>query len=751
MNSDFKQKSLDYHKFPFPGKMGSKTTVRMENQQDISYAYSPGVAEPCREIALDESLIFDYTNKANFVVVISNGTAVLGLGNIGAAAAKPVMEGKSALFKKFANIDSVDIEIKTQNIDEFITTVSNLGTSFGGINLEDIKSPDCFIIEEKLKEIMDIPVFHDDQHGTAIILAAGLLNALEITKKDIKKIKIVINGPGAAGIACGKLLQTMGINPEQMIYCDQAGVVYKGRETNMNPWKEKIAIETTARTLEEAITNADVFVGLSVKGALKQEFLKKMRGTPIIFALANPDPEIEPEDVYKIFPEAIVATGRSDYKNQINNVMGFPYIFRGALDVRATKINEEMKIAAVKAIADLAKEPVPEEVMHAYNRTDMIYGPNYIIPMPFDRRLFSRVSTAVAQAAIETGVARKPINNLQQYQKKLETHHDPTYNILDRIYSKIKGSKKRLIFAEGEEESIIRAANYLLENDLCVPILIGEKDKVIKKMHNIGICDTEKFEIMNAAMCQHNDLYIDYLYQKLKREGRLWRDCNRAVKTKRNFFSACMLACGHGDGLISGVTRTYAKTLRDLQTVLFTENQLVFGMAMLFSEEKVLFIADTNVFDNPTPQQFAQIAIQAAQKVNNLGRKARVAFVSHSTFGSRVEEQQTHNMRETVQILKKQNVDFEFDGEMAISTALNEKLRHDLYPFCNLSDNANILIMPNLHTANIAYKLLIELSEFRAIGPFLIGMNHPVQIAQIGASEKHIINSAIWAIADAME
>lgn len=750
MSSNFKKESLDYHKFPKPGKLMIKPTVEMNDQGALAKAYSPGVAYPCLEIKKDPATAYDYTNKGNMVAVISNGTAVLGLGNIGAIASKPVMEGKSILFKKFANVDSIDLEVESQDVEELVKIISKLGAGFGGINLEDIKAPDCFIVEQKLKEIMNIPVFHDDQHGTAIIVAAGLLNALELTNRKIDEIKIVINGPGAAGIACGNLLKDMGVPKHHIIYCDQAGVVYEGRKERMNPWKCEIAVPTDARTLDDIIEGADVFIGLSVKDALSPEMLKKMNPDPIIFALANPDPEIDPKEVYKIYPNAIVATGRSDYKNQINNVMGFPYIFRGALDVQATEINEGMKIAAVKAIADLAKEPVPEEVMHAYNRHDLIFGPDYLIPMPFDHRLLAHVSAAVAKAAMDSGVAQKTIEDLNVYMKNLSLHHDPTYNIFNNIHSRVEKSGKRIIFSEGEEESIIRAANHLLENKLCSPVLIGDKEKVHKKMKELGIRKIDRFEIMNAAICEHNDEYIEYMYKKLWRDGYLYRDCVRAVKNKRNIFASCMLACGHGDGLVAGVTRTYAKTLRDFQLILPSANGLVFGMVMLFSEERVLFVADTNVIEDPTPEQFVEIAIKSAEKVRQLGREPRVAFVSHSTFGSRTGDVQTQNMRKAIELLNEREVDFEYDGEMSISVALNEKLKNDLYKFSNLSSEANILIMPNLQAANIAYKFLIELSEYRAIGPFLVGMQSPVQIAQIGSSSQHIINAAIWAASEAV-
>lgn len=750
MDDIFRTESLEYHKNPRPGKLGTVGTVSLSTQKDISCAYSPGVAFPCLEIADDKSRAYEYTNKGNVVAVVSNGTAVLGLGNIGAQAAKPVMEGKAVLFKKFANIDSFDVEVETQDVEEFVNIVRNLGASFGGINLEDIKSPDCFIIEQKLKEIMKIPVFHDDQHGTAIIVAAGLLNALEITERKMENIKIVINGPGAAGIACGNLLKDIGIRHEQIIYCDQAGAVYKGRIERMNPWKEKIAVETKARTLADAIKGADVFIGLSVKDALRPEMVRSMCARPIIFAMANPDPEILPEVVREICPEAIVATGRSDYKNQVNNVMGFPYIFRGALDTRATMINEAMKIAAVKAIAALAKEPIPEEVMRAYDLKQMSYGPEYIIPMPFDPRLLPKVSMAVARVAMETGVAQKPIADWESYEKSLTVHHDPTYAIFHGIYDRVRGSKKRIIFSEGEEESIIRAANHLLDHECCAPILIGSEEKVYRKMEEIGIRDRDRFMIMNAAICQENERYINYMYGRLQREGYLYRDCVRAVKNKRNIFASCMLACGQGDALVSGVTRTYVKTLRDFQTILAKPDQLVFGLVMLSSERRTLFIADTNVIDYPNPQQFVEIALQTAAKVRQLGQQPRVAFVSYSTFGSRDDDAQVLNMREAIKILDDMRVDFEYDGEMSISVALNEDLNKSLYRFSRLSGEANILIMPNLQTANISYKMLLEMSDYQVIGPFLLGMNHPVQIAQIGAPAKHIIRSAVWAIAESI-
>jgi malate dehydrogenase (oxaloacetate-decarboxylating)(NADP+) len=738
--------ALDFHKNPKPGKVGMHATKNLNTQRDLALAYSPGVAIPCEEIAADPEKVYDYTAKANYVAVISNGTAVLGLGNLGAAASKPVMEGKSVLFKKFADIDSVDIEVDTDDIEEFINSVKYLSPSWGGINLEDIGSPSCFIIEKRLRELMDIPVFHDDQHGTAIISVAGMINALEIAGKDIKKSRLVINGAGAAGIACLELIKEAGMPAENILLCDRTGVIYKGREKSMNEWKEKHAVETDCRTLEDAMKGADIFMGLSVKGAVSQDMVKLMGKQPIIFAMANPDPEIRPEEVLEAVPDAIVATGRSDYPNQVNNVMGFPYIFRGALDVRATQINEEMKLAAAYALADLAKEDVPDEVIKAYGGKKLKFGPNYIIPTPFDARLISRIPVAVAKAAVKSGVAKKPITRWDEYAKSLQARRDPTANSMSMIFDRLKEKPKRVIFAEGEQNEIIKVAAKWRDSGYGTPILIG-KDKVIsEKMTDFGI-KREGIEIHNAAICSENDKYSDYIYEKLQREGVLHSDCERMVKTDRNIFASAMLSLNHGDCLVTGLTRGYRKNLHDISKVIkHKEGEVSLGMSILISKNRTVFVSDTACSELSSSERLAQIAIQTAKKVEDMGFKPRVAFLSYSNFGSALNTESSR-IKEAVSILDGQKVNFEYDGEMTADVALNKEKR-EKYPFCRLTDAANILICPGLHSANIATKLLEEFSECSVIGPILTGFEKPVQIVTMRSSIDEILNMTALAAID---
>ena len=738
--------ALDFHKNPKPGKVGMHATKNLNTQRDLALAYSPGVAIPCEEIAADPEKVYDYTAKANYVAVISNGTAVLGLGNLGAAASKQVMEGKSVLFKKFADIDSVDIEVDTDDIEEFINSVKYLSPSWGGINLEDIGSPSCFIIEKRLRELMDIPVFHDDQHGTAIISVAGMINALEIAGKDIKKSRLVINGAGAAGIACLELIKEAGMPAENILLCDRTGVIYKGREKSMNEWKEKHAVETDCRTLEDAMKGADIFMGLSVKGAVSQDMVKLMGKQPIIFAMANPDPEIRPEEVLEAVPDAIVATGRSDYPNQVNNVMGFPYIFRGALDVRATQINEEMKLAAAYALADLAKEDVPDEVIKAYGGKKLKFGPNYIIPTPFDARLISRIPVAVAKAAVKSGVAKKPITRWDEYAKSLQARRDPTANSMSMIFDRLKEKPKRVIFAEGEQNEIIKVAAKWRDSGYGTPILIG-KDKVIsEKMTDFGI-KREGIEIHNAAICSENDKYSDYIYEKLQREGVLHSDCERMVKTDRNIFASAMLSLNHGDCLVTGLTRGYRKNLHDISKVIkHKEGEVSLGMSILISKNRTVFVSDTACSELSSSERLAQIAIQTAKKVEDMGFKPRVAFLSYSNFGSALNTESSR-IKEAVSILDGQKVNFEYDGEMTADVALNKEKR-EKYPFCRLTDAANILICPGLHSANIATKLLEEFSECSVIGPILTGFEKPVQIVTMRSSIDEILNMTALAAID---
>ena len=745
-----RQEALDYHQNDKPGKLEVQATKSLNTQRDLSLAYSPGVAVPCEEISKNPSLAYDYTSKGNLVAVITNGTAVLGLGNIGALASKPVMEGKSVLFKKFADIDSIDLEVNSVDIDKFINCVELLEPSFGGINLEDIKSPDCFIIEQKLREKMKIPVFHDDQHGTAIITAAGLINAFHLTKKDIKKVKIVCSGAGAASIACVELLKAMGAGNNNITLVDKSGVIYKGRTEGLNQWKSAHAVQTNAKTLEEALVGADAFIGLSVGGLLNSKQIKKMNKNPIIFAMANPNPEIMPNEVKKVFPNAIIATGRSDLPNQVNNVLGFPYIFRGALDVRANTINEDMKIAAVNAIANLARKNVPDEVSNAYGQDKMTYGENYIIPAPFDPRLIVEVSSAVAEAAMKSGVASKPINNLQQYKKQLARRLNPTASMLQMISDKISNRGKRIVFVEGEEERAIKSALILQSNGLGVPILIGREQHIKDTAKRIGLDGITNLEIHNAALSDKNNLYSSFLFKKLQRKGYLYRDCQRMVNQDRNVFGSCMVALGDADGLVSGLTRSFNDTFNHITRVISPkEGNQFFGVCMVVSREKTVFIGDTSIIERPKPEELADIAEQIASLVSKLGYKPRVALSSFANFGS-PSLPSTTSAKKAVSILKDRSVDFEFDGEMSVEIALNHELMKKNYPFCNLSDDANVLVMPGLHSANISYKLLQKLGGGSVIGPILIGGEYPIQIVQMGSTVNEITNAAIFSAYETM-
>ena len=732
--------ALHFHMQGQPGKVSMQATKPLNTQRDLALAYSPGVAVPCVEIKEDPDTAYDYTAKGNYVAVISNGTAVLGLGNLGALAGKPVMEGKSVLFKRFADIDSVDIEVDTSDADEFINCVKYLGPTWGGINLEDIKAPECFIIESKLREIMDIPVFHDDQHGTAIISAAGIINVLHLAKKKFEDIKVVVNGAGAAGIACLELLKAMGLPHDNALLCDTKGVIYKGRQEGMNQWKSAHAADTKARTLAEAMDGADVFLGLSVKGAVSQDMVKSMAKNPVIFAMANPDPEITPEEVHAARDDATVATGRSDYENQVNNVMGFPYIFRGALDVRASMINEEMKIAAAKAIAELAREHVPSEVIKAYGGRDMKFGKNYIIPTPFDSRLIHVVPMAVAKAAVETGVARKPITDWDAYKRELQARRDPSVNSLGMIFEKLERSPKNVIFAEGEQPEIIRVASMWRDSGYGKPILIGKKERVLENMKEANI-DPEGIEIYNARTSDENKKFTDYLYESLQRNGVLYSDCARMVKNDRNVFAASMLACGHGDALVTGLTRGYQKTLSDVSQVLKNkEGKTVLGISMVISKARTIFIADTTCSELSSSEHLAQIALQTADKVRDMGYKPRVAFLSFSNFGSALQNESSR-IKQAVEILDKKKVDFEYDGEMTADVALNMG-KMEQYPFCRLTAPANILVCPGLHSASIAAKLLEEVGDCTVIGPVLDGFEKPVQIVTMRSSINDILNMA---------
>ncbi|GAB4362397.1 MAG: NADP-dependent malic enzyme [Kiloniellaceae bacterium] len=742
------QEALELHASGRPGKFEIQATKPLTTQRDLSLAYSPGVAVPCLKIAEDETKAFDYTAKGNIVAIVSNGTAVLGLGDLGAQAAKPVMEGKAVLFKRFADVDGIDLEVDTRDVDEFVNCVRFLGKSWGGVNLEDIKAPECFIIEQRLKELMDIPVFHDDQHGTAIITAAGFINALALTERDIAEVKVVINGAGAAGIACAELIKAMGVPHDQVVLCDTKGVIYEGRTAGMNQWKSAHAAKTEARSLADAFKGADVCMGLSVKGAFTPEMIKSMADQPIIFAMANPDPEITPEEVAELRSDAIVATGRSDYPNQINNVLGFPYIFRGALDVRASAINMEMKIAAAEALAKLAREDVPDEVAQAYQSKTLRYGRNYIIPAPFDPRLIVAVPKAVAKAAMESGVARKPIRDLHAYEQQLSARLDPTAASLQRIFEKVRENPKRVVFAEGEEERTIRAAVAFQQAGYGTPVLVGREQRVLETMKAIGVAHNS-LEIHNARLSKDNARYVDFLYQRLGRLGSLKRDCQRMVNQNRNVFAACMVACGEADAMVTGLTRSFGVAYDDIRRAIDPKTkQRVFGLSILVARGRSLFIADTSVHELPNAEQLADIAVQAAGAARALGHEPRVALLSYSNFGNPWHPA-AQRIRDAVQLLDLREPDFEYDGEMQANVALNYPLMKEHYPVSRLTGPANVLVMPGLHSANITAKLMQQAGGGTVIGPILIGLAHSAQVVQLGATVNDLVTAAALAAHDA--
>ena len=739
------EEALSFHAAPKPGKLEITPTKPMATQRDLSLAYSPGVAVPVRAIAENPDAAFDYTNRGNMVAVITNGTAILGLGNLGATAAKPVMEGKAVLFKRFADVDAIDLEVSTEDVDAFVNCVRYLGSSFGGINLEDVKSPDCFIIEQQLREMMDIPVFHDDQHGTAIIVAAGLINAAQITGRKLSEMKVVLNGPGAAGIATLELIKAMGVHPGNCIAVDKVGVLHKDR-TDLNQWQSAHAVVTKQRTLAEAAEGADVLIGVSAKGAFTQDIIKSMAKAPIIFAMANPDPEITPEDVKAVRPDAIVATGRSDYPNQVNNVLGFPYIFRGALDVRARTINEAMKVAAAQALADLAREDVPDEVAAAYRGSRPVYGPDYIIPVPFDPRLISHVSRAVAEAAIKTGVARREIQNLDHYSYQLSARLDPSATLLQTITAAVRAKPKRVVFAEGEDEAVIRAAFAFQNSGLGKAILVGRAEVARRGFESIGI-DPDALEIRVPRSSQEATPYIERLYKRIQRRGALHRDATRMVLNDRNIYAASMLAAGDAVAMVTGVTRNYAAALGDVRTVIDdSHGTRPIGMQVVFAKGRIVLVADTSITELPNSEQLADIAIRAAATARKLGLTPRVAMLASSTFGFPRSER-SERIIEAVHILDSRNVDFEYDGEFAPDVAL-DRAKLDLYPFARLTDTANVLIMPAMHSAQISTKLLQQLGGVNVMGPLLVGLEKSVQIAPLGAKMSEIYNSAIVAAYD---
>ena len=735
------KEALDFHIEGKPGKIEIISSKNLSTQRDLALAYSPGVAVPCIEIGKNSEAAYDYTSKGNLVAVISNGTAILGLGDLGALASKPVMEGKSVLFKRFADIDSIDIEVDSKNAEEIINVISKIAVTFGGINLEDIAAPDCFIIEQKLKELVDIPIFHDDQHGTAIITTAGLINALDISKKSIKDVKIVVNGAGASAIACTELFKNSGVPNENVIMLDRKGVIYRGRTEGMDQWKSKHAVETKHRTLAEAIKGADVFLGLSAKDVLTQDMVKSMAKNPIIFACANPDPEIKPELVQEVRDDAIIATGRSDYPNQVNNLIGFPYIFRGALDVRAKEINEEMKVAAAHAIAKLARDNVPDEVVAAYGGERPVYGREYIIPSTFDPRLITVIPMAVAKAAMDSGVARKPIQDFEKYENQLAARLDQSMNFMKAINTTIKGKKKRVVFAEGEDAETLKAAVAFKNSGLGEPVLIANEEKLKETFKQIGLDENYKIEISNSSDKKRSEEYVKFLYNKLQRKGILEADCNRLVKTDRATWGSCMVSCGHADAMVTGNTRHYAATVEKLmQSVGPRENELVFGMCIFVQPGKTIIIADTNVIEYPDSDQLAEMALSCARVARLLGLDPKVAFLSHSTFGQ-PETDRTKRVAKAVEILKNKKADFIFDGEMQPDVALNKKYR-STYPFSELVGNANILIMPSIHAAAISIKLLKELSRGKVIGPMLIGLAQPIEVAPLRSTSYEILNLA---------
>jgi malate dehydrogenase (oxaloacetate-decarboxylating)(NADP+) len=739
------EEALALHAGGRPGKLETRITKPLTTARDLSLAYSPGVAEPCLEIHRDPSLAYDYTSKGNMVAVVSNGTAVLGLGNLGALAGKPVMEGKVALFKRFADVDGIDLCISTEDIDQFVNCVRYLAPSFGGINLEDIKAPECFVIEQRLRELMDIPVFHDDQHGTAIVAAAGLINACHLTGRDLRATRLVVNGAGAAAIACVELLKALGLRQENVLLCDTKGVVYQGRTEGMNQWKSAHAAPTRARTLAEAIEGSDVVFGLSAKGAVSPTMVRSMAARPIVFAMANPDPEITPEEARAVSPDAIIATGRSDYPNQVNNVLGFPYIFRGALDVRASTINEAMKIAAAEALAQLAREDVPDEVNVAAAGKRLRFGPDYIIPNAFDPRLIGRLPPAVARAAMESGVARRPIADLGKYARGLSARLDPTANALDAIMESVRAEPKRVVFAEGEEEKIVRAAVAFRNAGYGTPVLIGQEERVRGTLASLGLGDADGIEIHNARLSQANARYTDFLYGRLQRRGLLLRDCQRLVNQNRNAFAACMVATGDADAMVTGLTRSTAVCLEDISRAIDPAPRgIVFGLTLMVgSRGATIFIADTLVHFRPSAEQFADIAIGAAAAARRLGHEPRVALLSYSTFGSQ-SSAAGNAIREAVDILDQHGVDFEYDGEMSPDVALDESYRA-LYPFCRLTGPANVLIMPGLHSALITSRLAPRLGGGGTIGPLILGLSHAAQLLPVDATVSQIVDIATLA------
>ena len=734
------KEALEFHNKGKSGKIEIISSKSLTTKRDLSLAYSPGVAVPVMEISKNPDAAYEYTSKGNLVAVISNGSAILGLGNLGALASKPVMEGKAVLFKRFADIDAIDIEIDNKNSDEIIKCIQNIGNSFGGINLEDIAAPDCFIIERKLRETLDIPIFHDDQHGTAIITTAALINALDISKKKVSDVRIVVNGAGASAIACANLFKKIGIKKENIIMLDRKGVIYKGRD-NIDEFKSAYAVNTKLRTLSEAINGADIFLGLSAKNVLTKEMVKSMSKNPIIFACANPDPEIKPELVDEVRSDAIVATGRSDYPNQVNNLIGFPYIFRGALDVRAKEINDEMKIAAAKAIATLAREEVPDEVVNAYGGERPHYGKDYIIPSTFDPRLISRIPSAVAEAAIKSGVARKKIVDIEAYKDQLTNRLDPSMTIMQGINAQIKKRPKTVVFAEGEDQSMLKAAVAYKNSKLGTPIVIGNEKRVKEQLKEIGLDENYKIKIVNSTDKDKREIYSKKLYSKLQRKGLLERDVDRLIRNDRIIWGASMVDCGDADAMVTGNIRHYAASIESLNKVVDPRpGEILFGLNMLITPKKTIFIADTQVNDFPSADDLVKISLSSVRVAKLFGFEPKVAFLSHSTFGKPL-SRNTKHVRDAIELLKTKKVDFDFDGEMQPDVALNPKYK-ETYPFSKIVGNANILIMPALHSAAISTKLMKTIGGAKIIGPLLIGLGLPIEIAPLRSSSNDILNLA---------
>ncbi|MFN3869644.1 MAG: NADP-dependent malic enzyme [Hyphomicrobiaceae bacterium] len=741
------EEALQFHAQGKPGKLEITPTKPLTTQRDLSLAYSPGVAVPVRAIADDPATAYDYTNKGNLVAVVSNGTAILGLGNLGALAAKPVMEGKGALFKRFADIDAIDLLVSTEDVEAFINSVRYLGPSFGGINLEDIKAPDCFVIEERLKELLDIPVFHDDQHGTAIVVGAAILNGLEVAGKKIEDVKLACSGAGAAALACLNLLVHLGMKRENIFVSDIKGVVYKGRKELMDPWKEPFAQKTKARVLAEIMDGADIFLGLSAGGIVSREMVESMAKNPIIFAMANPEPEISPEDVLAVRDDAIMATGRSDYPNQVNNVLCFPFIFRGALDVQASTINEAMKVAAARALADLARAAVPDQVASAFHGRRPTFGPDYIIPGAFDPRIIWHVAPAVARAAMDSGVAKRPIIDLDAYTARLQGRLDPLVGWLQSTFEKVKSDPKRVIFAEGEDLAVIRAANSFYTQGFGLPLIVGTEERVKTNFRDLGVPLRPEFQFFDTRKTPYTEEFTEYLYKRLQRRGYLKRDCLRLVTNERNIFAALMVAHGYADAMVSGVTRSWTSVYRDVLRVIDpAEDRHVIGITLALIRGRAVIIADTSIHNIPTTEQLVYIAEEAARAARNFGIEPRVAFLTYSTFGQPRGER-SDEVREAVALLDERGVDFEYDGDMAADVALNKDLMK-LYPFCRLSDTANVLIMPAFHAASISTKMLRELGGATIIGPVLVGLSKSIQICSLGARDSDIVNIAALAAYD---